>query len=320
MDVLSSVLSSFKLRGGDGYHALLTAPWGIDFPERKDASPFYVLVRGAGMIESGGKQIYLSAGDLVMLPHGTAHVLKDAPASPTVPFWSLGFEFNNSCSTMVLRQGGDGGETVVLAGEFLFDKSHARPLLDGMDPVVHIHADNAAKQGSIELIIKMLVNEGRATEPGAFAARAELLKLLFINIVRYNMGGRGNNAAGCPRNPLSLMFDSGLRTLTEALHENPGHGWSVGEMASLAGMSRTKFIERFVEVAGTAPASYLTELRMTRAVEMLQHGEATLEEIAERSGYGSEAAFSTAFKREMGVAPGTYRKHVRKPEMPVLDM
>ena len=41
---------------------------------------------------------------------------------------------------------------------------------------------------------------------------------------------------------------------------------------------------------------------------LLQDGEHALAAIAARTGYGSEAAFSSAFKRFTGLSPGTYRR------------
>ena len=73
-------------------------------------------------------------------------------------------------------------------------------------------------------------------------------------------------------------------------------------------MSRTSFAVKFAETAGMSPFAYLTHLRMLNAIELLSTTTNTLEEIAQRVGYGSEAAFSAAFKREIGEAPGSYRR------------
>lgn len=308
MDVLSSLVQGLNLRSGRLYHASLTAPWGIDFPERSLAAPFYSVIRGAAVAEIEGSPVYISAGDLLVLPRGSAHFLRDSQTSPTVPFESLSFESSEHCSTMVLRQGQGGAETQVMAGEFLFDNAQRSSGFTILEAFIHIQAGNPAIQYSIDPILKMLAKESRSGEPGARAAEGELLKLLFLNVLRFAMNRPRENRGACPRTPLALMFDSGLRSLTEALHDNPGRSWTVAAMAAEAGMSRTKFAERFTEVAGEAPATYLTKLRLGRAFELLEKSDATLEEIAGQIGYGSEAAFSTAFKRETGLAPGAYRR------------
>jgi AraC-like DNA-binding protein len=178
-----------------------------------------------------------------------------------------------------------------------------------MDRVIHIRADNDENTSNFSVILKMLCREGRSSEPGWRAARSELLKLLFIQILRFNMAEHQRQDRTCQSNhPFALMFDRKLRGVTEALYHSPERPWTVADMAAEAGMSRTKFSLRFAQVAGMAPLEYLTNHRMMKAAELLERTDATLEEIAEQIGYGSEAAFSTAFKREMGMAPGGYRR------------
>ena len=77
-------------------------------------------------------------------------------------------------------------------------------------------------------------------------------------------------------------------------------------------MSRTSFSLHFAELTGLAPLAYLTRWRMIKAAQLLRRGNATLAEIAAQVGYGSEAAFSIAVKRAMGIAPGRYR--MKKPD------
>src|SRR5690606_22500539 len=253
------------------------------------------------------QQVFMSAGDMVVLLDGSAHSLSDSVSSPRVPFWSLSYELDEPEPSLLIRHGGEGPETLVMAGAIVFDGWQIGPWLKNLPKLIHIQADSPAIQHSITPIRSMLVRERRSTEPGARTAEAELVKLLFLNILRFAITQTTAEHKGCPRSPVALMFDAQLRALVEAVHENPGDLWSVVQMASKAGMSRTKFIERFTQVAGESPASYLTRLRMTKAVDLLETSDATLEQIAERVGYGSEAAFGSAFKRKLGVAPGVYR-------------
>jgi AraC-like DNA-binding protein len=72
-------------------------------------------------------------------------------------------------------------------------------------------------------------------------------------------------------------------------------------------MSRSAFALRFKEVLGQTPLEYVTEWRMQKAMPLLQNGEKKLVEIARSVGYESDAAFSKAFKRVVGVSPRDYR-------------
>jgi AraC family transcriptional regulator, activator of mtrCDE len=311
MDILSDFLETLRLHGGQGYNVVLSAPWGIEFPAREEASPFYVVSRGGCFLElvGTGARVYVNAGDLVMLPQGDRHILRDGPDSAVVPFSSIALAGDGR----MLRFGNNGAETMLLAGEFVFGSPFARPALKAMERVVHIKADNDEGAGTFSLILKMLCREKRSTEPGSRAAGSELMKLLFIQILRTSMTEHQRQQKACPRHPLALMFHKELHGVTEALHGNPQRPWTVADMAAQAGMSRTKFSLRFSQVAGMAPLAYLTSHRMMKAAELLEHTDATLEEIAERVGYGSEAALSTAFKREMGMAPGSYRRSRNAP-------
>jgi len=310
MDILSDLLDTLRLRAGKRYNVVLNAPWGIEFPARENGSPFYVVSRGAGRLEltNPDGHVSLNAGDMVMLPRGDAHILRDGPESKAVPFESLSPEPEEGAEGMTLRHGRNGAETRLLAGEFVFDSPLALPIVRGMDRVVHVRAESDEDMSTFSQVLKMLYREGRSSEPGARAACSGLLKLVFIQIVRYNMAEHQRQGRTCQKHPLALIFDKELHGVTEALHRNPEHSWTVAGMAAQARMSRTKFSLRFAEVAGVAPMAYLTSHRMMMAADLLERTDATLEEIAGRTGYGSEAAFSTAFKREMGVAPGAYRR------------
>jgi len=127
-------------------------------------------------------------------------------------------------------------------------------------------------------------------------------------VLRSEMARRRREPGSCKGTSLALMFDPSLRGVAELLHRFPERPWTVAALAEEAYMSRTSFAVKFAETSGMAPFAYLTHVRMLNAIELLSTTTCTLEEIARRVGYGSEAAFSAAFKREIGVAPGAYRR------------
>ena len=92
------------------------------------------------------------------------------------------------------------------------------------------------------------------------------------------------------------------------VHRDPQHGWTVASLAEKAAMSRSAFSARFTELVGEAPMAYVTRWRMHVAQSWLREGELSVAEVAHRLGYQSEAAFSRAFKRTMGVSPGAARR------------
>ena len=92
------------------------------------------------------------------------------------------------------------------------------------------------------------------------------------------------------------------------IHRNPEHGWTVASLAQKAAMSRSAFSARFTELVGDAPMRYVTRWRMHVAHTWLREGDLSMMDVAHRLGYQSEAAFSRAFKRTMGVSPGAARR------------
>jgi AraC-like DNA-binding protein len=91
--------------------------------------------------------------------------------------------------------------------------------------------------------------------------------------------------------------------------ENVNSPWTVESLAAAAGMSRSAFALRFKEMLGQTPLDYLTEWRMQKAMPLLRNGDKKLVEIARSVGYESDAAFSKAFKRVVGIAPREYRQN-----------
>jgi len=316
VDVLSEMLRSLRLTGGIRFGAELRAPWGLEMPQERDRAPFYIVTEGECLVElagpttegessSGGR---IAMGDLAMLPVGRPHVLKDAEGSPVVPFRSLLEGADTSSSRPTIQSGGDGPETNLLIGEFQFDSPLTSAAFAGLDPIIYARSIGQEDPPTFEPILRALCREQRSHLPGSQAATEELVKLLFIHVLRSEMARRSREHGACKGTSFALLFDPSLRGVAEMLHRSPEKPWTVAALAEEAYMSRTSFSVKFTETTGMSPFAYLTHLRMLKAIELLSTTTCTLEEVAERVGYGSEAAFSAAFKREIGVAPGAYRR------------
>jgi len=315
VDILSEMLRALRLTGGMRYDATLSAPWGFEVTEQKNRAPFYIVTQGQCLIELGGPEAdggrpswHLAAGDLAMLPMGRPHVLKDAAGSQVVPFTGLIAGADSSGIRPTISHGGDGPSTNLLIGEFRFGSPLTSAAFVGIDPIIITRSINDETPPTFEPILRALCREQRSNLPGSRAATEELVKLLFIHVLRNEMARRRREPGSCKGTSLALTFDPSLRGVAELLHRFPEKPWTVAALAEEAYMSRTSFAVKFTETTGMAPFAYLTHVRMLNAIELLSTTTYTLEEIAERVGYGSEAAFSAAFKREIGVAPGAYRR------------
>jgi AraC-like DNA-binding protein len=100
--------------------------------------------------------------------------------------------------------------------------------------------------------------------------------------------------------------DDYLDRVAAAVREEPGRLWTVDALATIGAMSRTVLTERFRAAFGRSPASYVTEVRMRRAQELLQSGR-SVSETSRALGYASDEGFSRAFRRHVGVVPSSWR-------------
>jgi transcriptional regulator GlxA family with amidase domain len=107
---------------------------------------------------------------------------------------------------------------------------------------------------------------------------------------------------------LRALSDSRIGGVLRSMHEKIEQPWTVGGLASAAGMSRSAFAMRFKEVVGETPLDYLTRWRVYRAAVLLREGNRKLSEIAKAVGYDSDGSFNKTFKRIVGVTPGEYRR------------
>ena len=109
---------------------------------------------------------------------------------------------------------------------------------------------------------------------------------------------------------------AGLTRALAAVHADLAAPWTLPALARAAGLSRAAFAARFTGVLGQPPMRCVHSCRMRRAETLLRFEDATAAGVAARVGYGSEAAFSTAFStafaRYAGVRPGAYRRRAAR--------
>ncbi len=309
MDVLTDVLNTVRLQSAVHFCTELTTPWGIRVPAQNGRAIFYVMTRGSCYleIERHKPPVSLAGGDLVMLSHGDAHVLRDRLNSPIVPLARLVKACPKYDPHRAIHHGGGGSLTAIVAGHFNFENQMAKPFLSTLPPLIHIHGEHGQVVPWLDTTLKWMAAETNSKNPGAQIMASRLTDMLFIQILRAHIAehiNECNSKAGW----LRAIADPQIGKAFELIHEQPNHPWTVAELASQVNMSRTAFSMRFTQLVGISPLAYVTKWRMLKAGDILRQGQATISEIATYVGYESEASFSKAFKREMGIAPGRYRK------------
>ena len=303
MDVLSDILDNVHLSGVLLGRAEFSVPWGAS-SEGMMAPIFHIILSGNGFITlDGGDPMPLGTGDLIMMPHGHNHWLQSDPSAPIVKFTEL-MVGSPLRKPEVMRSGGGGAVTAIACGRLSFDRSEMHPLLAQLPALIHIKEGGNGAHEWLETTSRLISSEIRADRIGTAALFDRLGGVLFIQVIRSYVESLPPDQAGC----LGALRDPRIGGALELIHETPAHAWSIGELASEVGMSRSAFAGRFKTLVGETPMQYLTRWRMHRAARYLRSDGLGVLEVAERVGYESSATFSKAFKRYIGSAPAAYRR------------
>ena len=312
-DVVSEVLRAVRLGAEVFGRFELSAPWGMRVPRTEQHLSFYVIARGGAWldVETEGKrdsarQLALSAGDVVLLPHGEPHVLRDPSRAMRTPREAHSVGCPRPTSVEPVRFGGGGPVTSFVAGAFRFAAPARSVLLESLPPVIHIAAGEATTSPQLAAAVQLILAESAAPGPGSSLVSARLAEILLVHALRAQAASRDEHQSG-----LCALADPMIGASLRLMHAQPAEPWTVERLAREVGMSRSAFAARFTQLVGEAPLQYLTRWRMTQAAELLREREDSVPAIAERVGYRNAAAFMKAFARVEGVGPGAYRRKWR---------
>lgn len=303
MDVLTDVLNSLRLKSSVYCRSELGAPWGLHFTPMSGAV-FHVLQWGRGLlqVEGDNRWLPLATGDVVVLPRGEGHLIVDAPGSPI--FRDLRLDQWGECAVM---RWSESPSASLLCGTFEVEHDAQHPLLNVLPRILRIGGRNGQPHAALAAVLNVMAAEAEAGQPGREIALRRLADVLFIQIIRHWIEAQGTEARGW----LGALRDAAIGRALEAIHATPERAWTVESLAAEAAMSRSAFAARFTALVGEPPLQYLTRWRMRMAAGLLKNARLGLAEVAQRVGYESEVAFSKAFKRELGIAPGAYRRSSR---------
>jgi AraC-like DNA-binding protein len=280
----------------------MSSPWGFKVAARSRPA-FHLLTAGNAWLEVEGQPspIRLSAGDLVILPRGESHVVRDSPKSAVQ--WLDHILEETPTVNGQLAYGGGGESSELLCGGFAVDQLTGRPLLEALPAVVHLHGSEGRAPEWLVGLIRMIAAEMASSRPGSEAVVTRLTDALLAQALRQCLIDV-DSTLGKP----SAVSDPQIARSLRLIREHPDQEWTVPRMAAAVSMSRSAFAERFRAATGETPIHHLTRYRMSRAAEYLRATQAGVREIARLTGYDSEVSVTKAFKRQFGVSPGAYRK------------
>jgi AraC-like DNA-binding protein len=314
MDALSETLRVVRLTGAIFINARFTAPWCYQSPHADAAAPllepgaervviFHLVTEGDCWAELEGQPpLRLSAGDVIVFPHGAAHRMTSAPG--VAPARGRPLADVLARRPRQLAFGGGGALTRIVCGYMACDARLARMLLTGLPAVVKVNVRDPSAGEWLEASLRYALIEARSARPGGGGVLAKLAEVLFIEVLRRYMAEASEGRTGW----LAGVRDPVVGAALAALHRTPAHPWTLETLARAAGASRSVLAERFQQVVGTSPMQHLTQWRMLLAANLLKGGPAPLTRIAEDVGYQTDTAFIRAFRREFGVPPATWRR------------
>lgn len=329
-DPLSDVLASVRLRGAVFYYVSCRDDWaaetpgsdrlaGLLEPGAEHVLAYHLVVRGDGWAAVGGLPPQrIAAGDIVMFPRGDAHVLSSAPglrSHGTDSEWRYATRHDPKPITLAFHDGVcepgadlpvDTASVVVVCGFVACDLKPFNPLIDALPRLLHLRA--AGVGDWVAPVLRQAVAESRERRAGSAAVLERLSEMVFIETARRYLESMPD---GTGHGWLAALRDRHIGRAIALMHERPAEPWTVETLGREAGLSRSALHERFVQRVGMPPMQYLASWRMQLAAGLLRAGDAKVATIAQDVGYETEAAFSRAFSRTMGLPPAAWRRQQR---------
>lgn len=325
-DTLSDLLRSVRLRGAVFYYVSCRDQWSAEAPPGREIAAavmpdadhvieYHLVAKGSAWAAvSGTPPVRVTSGDIVMFPHGDAHVMSSAPARKghlLAPGWVHSVR-ETPKPIPIAYHGGivepgaalppDDAETVLVCGFLSCDLRPFNPLCAALPRLLHLPSSHASAW--VERVIAQAVSESRERRPGGDAVLERLSEMMFVDAVRRYLDSLPEDSSGW----LAGLRDRFVGRALALLHEQPAAAWTLDKLGKEIGLSRSALHERFVQLIGQPPMAYLSQWRMQVASNLLLTTTAKVAAVALDVGYDSEAAFARAFKRATGRPPAAWRR------------
>ena len=287
----------------------MRAPWGIAF-DRAPYVRFNIVLDGHCWVRSSHleRPVRLAKHDLVFVLPDTAHALASNPATPAIPIAKLMPQLREQWQRDGFPRRVRAGDALVLHGSYQFEPT-VLSALSGLPRIFSFRGARGRDSTPLAAVIAALAAELQSPAAGRQVAIDRLVDLLLVYSLReWSASNNASTAAWV----VAVRFPALGRVLS-GMHGMPHYPWTVAGLAREAGMSRSAFAAAFATALGRPPLAYLTEWRMTVAMNLLRDSKLSVEQVAAKCGYGNAFAFSSAFKRTVGTPPSAHRRRARLP-------
>jgi len=313
VDWLSHLLQMITVTGRPEVRCAYGAPWRVEWA-RSEAHeiPYHVVLKGRAVIEDPETETVreLVGGDIVLLPHGSAHVLHDGSGRTPAP----AYEGQGAAGLTVFRNDGTGERLDMLCGRFFIGPPHDRLIRNYLPTnlVVRTVASNGdasvgAASHHLAGFVELMRDESTGDKMGGYAILNALSSALFTLVLR-----EASESEQAPAGLLALAGHPRLAPAISAMFAEPARSWNLPDLAALCSMSRATFMRHFQDKLGRSALELLTDIRMSLAANELKKPAMTTEAVAEAVGYQSVSSFRRLFADRMGMTPGQWRRLARE--------
>lgn len=312
MDVLGDILSSLHLTGGVVVDARVAGDWCMIsqftaehcakyFPVPGTLIGYHYVRTGELWAEVDGQPpVHARQGSVLIFPRNDRHLLYSRPGLPAIDADDL-LKPGQDGGPATIRIDGDGSETEIFCG-FLGVSEYKHPLIDCLPSMLLLDDDDATRNW-VESSMRFLSDQSPEMV-------AQIAEAFVSHAIRRFLEDRANEAEGW----IAGLRDPAVARALAIIHQRYAEELDIEHLAREAGVSRSVLGERFTTFIGEPPMRYCARWRMRIAANMLRDGKQSTANIAFAVGFGSEAAFNRAFKREFGEPPATWRRRMAAEE------
>ena len=318
MDVLSEVLRAVRLTGAVYFDVNARAPWVAEspptavicdrvMPEFEHVIAFHIMMEGGCWAQVGDESlppIRLETGDAVIFVGGEGHFMGTEPGRRAAPDMGIYYRPDDRPLPFVFNEfGGAGTPARFVCGYLGCDARPFNPILDALPRQLHVRC--ASEAGNLTCnLIRVALQESERPRAGGETILSKLSELMFLQAVRQHIDSLPPESTGW----LAGLRDRHIGAALALMHARPTEAWTLDALAREVGLSRSAFAERFTAIMHAPPMHYLSNWRLQLAARLLEGQGTSIAQAAAAVGYESEAAFNRAFKKQVGLPPGAWRR------------
>lgn len=270
----------------------------LQFPCERSMG-LHVVTRGELWIHAPSltKPLVLTAGDIALMARGCVHVVSTSAELTSHAIHRV------AAPAAVLEPSSDATGSRLISGAYQLWHDPRHPLFDQLPSWFVVPASDLLNDSPLAQAVRLMRPELDEPRIGSQGVKHGLLDVVFTYVLR-ELVARETSGAG-----MSLVLqDAPVLEAVTLLHQEYAHAWTLDELATRVGLSRTSFAERFRAAAGDSPLRYLRTIRMQQAVRLLGETRQSLESVAAAVGYADAFSFSKVFKRTTGLSPRDFRR------------